>query len=96
MSPQDQIEYLILQVMVDDTPLEYRYEYFFPFSCFTRRLTLDREQVRGHLRSMRNRGLTEYGRGFTEDGEVAGAGYTMTVKGFKHWHALKSNLERVR
>ena len=44
---------------------------------------LDREVVGGFMRSMRNRGLVEYGTGFSEDGMVAGAVYAITQKGRK-------------
>lgn len=44
------------------------------------------------MRSMRNRGLVEYGHGFDEDGYTAGAGYTLTHQGEKYVKDLKVQL----
>lgn len=98
MRPQDQIEYQILQVMVDNTPSEYRYRYYFTFVFLTRRLDLDREQIRGHLRSLRNRDFAEYDVEFNEDGETVGGGFALTPAGLQHWHSLKEQLlnERIQ
>lgn len=76
-----EIDVAIMTIMQRDTPSEYREGYFFPFKYFEQKLGLDREQLRGFMRSLRNRGLTYYGTGFTEDGMINGAGYSLTQYG---------------
>jgi len=47
---------------------------------------VDFEYVRAALRQLRNKGYATYERGlFTEDGEVAGSGYTCTDAGLRHY-----------
>lgn len=81
MNTAEQLEMSILGPMYDETPSYYRYCYFFPFKCMETWTGLDRELIRGLCKSMRNRGIVEYGHGFDEDGYTAGAGYTLTRKG---------------
>ena len=53
------------------------------------RWRLDRKQVRRACRSLARKGLAQFGSGlFTEDGEVAGSGYTATREGV---HLVEGN-----
>ena len=55
---------------------------FLAFRPLCRRTKLNRNQVRRCCRSLKRKGLAEYGRGlWTEDGEVAGSGYACTRAG---------------
>ena len=90
MTPQEEIELLLLAIMIDMTPDEYRDGYFMPFRFLGDLARLDVEIVRGFMRSMRNRQLVEYGKGFDEDGLTAGAGYTITERGRLHAKALST------
>lgn len=92
MTPQQQIELVLLNAMDDGTPSEYKWGFYFPFRWFERVTQMDREIVRGFMRSMRNRGLVEYGHGFDEDGFTAGSGYTLTPRGDAHLKHLKTQL----
>lgn len=52
------------------------------FKGIGRRTRLSRKLIRRACRSLRRKGLAEYGRGlWTEDGEVAGSGYAATRAG---------------
>lgn len=82
------LELEILSIMDRETPPEYRGGYFFPFRFFEDKIAVDREVLRGFLRSLRNRGVTEYGTGFTDEGLVNGAGYTITPAGFTYLAGL--------
>ena len=82
------IELEILSIMDRGTPEEYRGGYFFPFKFFEDKIAIDREVLRGFMRSLRNRGVTQYGTGFTDGGLVNGAGYTMTLAGFTYLAGL--------
>ena len=92
MTPVEQIELVLLNIMDECTPDEYRFGYFFSFRYFERATQMDKELIRGFMRSMRNRGLVEWGHGFDEDGFTAGAGYTLTPVGAKHLEHLKLQL----
>lgn len=92
MKPNEQIELVLLHMMVEETPSEYLYGWYFHFKCFERASGMDREIVRGFLRSMRNRGLVQHGVGFTDDGQVAGGGYTLIPAGMMHYQNLKVQL----
>ena len=92
MTPQEQIELHLLHVLVEDTPDYYEFCYYFPFKYLMRATGLDREIVRGFMRSMRDRRLVEYGRGFNEDGEVAGGGYTLAPQGKIYHRTLREKL----
>lgn len=92
MKPTEQIELVMLHTMVDQTPSEYLYGYYFPFKYFERSSGMDRETVRGFLRSMRSRGLVQYGCGMNDDGEVAGGGYTLVPAGMVHYRNLKEQM----
>lgn len=87
MTPQQQIEYSILQAMVDGTPNGYD-GWFFPFRWIKSHVGLDIEIIRGFMKSMRNRQLVEYGHGFDEDGMVSGSGYSLTQQGRLHFKEL--------
>lgn len=52
-------------------------------SCYCRKYWTRKEnKVRIYVRSLARKGLAEYVRGlFTEDGEVAGSGYSATYEG---------------
>ena len=89
MTPRQQIELVLLSILVEDTPDECRFAYYFPFKYLMDLTQLDREIVRGFMRSMRDRRLVEYGRGFDEDGFVVGGGYTLTPAGEKYVKDLK-------
>lgn len=55
---------------------------FLSFRPICRRTKLTHNQVRRCCRSLKRKGLAEYGRGlWTEDGEVAGSGYACTKAG---------------
>ena len=55
---------------------------------------LDRKMVRFQVRALARKGLAEYFRGlFTEDGEVAGAGYCITKEGMKTIETLMLQLD---
>jgi hypothetical protein len=50
---------------------------------------ITKEMARAILRSLTDRGFCEYRRGlFTEDGEVAGAGYGLTRQGLVYYEQL--------
>lgn len=74
------IEHTILSTMRDLTPPGYEFGWYFPFGYLEKFVDLDREILRGHLRSLRNRGYVRYGHGFSDDGLAAGAGYTLAPK----------------
>ena len=68
-------------------------ETFFSFRAFEAP-GLTREIVRGVLRDLTDKGLCRYRAGlWTEDGEVAGAGYGITSKGIEAYLSL-SGLDR--
>jgi predicted transcriptional regulator len=53
-----------------------------PFAPIMSTTGLDRKHVRRCIRGLARKGLAEYFRGlFTEDGEMAGAGYCITREG---------------
>ena len=81
--PVEMIELRILELLDERTPSEYDLWYF-KFSFIMTHCGLDREVVGGFMRSMRNRGLVEYGAGFDEDGMTTGGGYAITRKGRNH------------
>ena len=55
---------------------------FLKFRSLSRRTKLNRAEVRRSARSLKRKGLAEFGRGlWTEDGEVAGSGYACTKLG---------------
>lgn len=55
---------------------------YFSFRPLTVRTGLDRRTVRRNARYLKRKGLAEFYAGlFTEDGEVAGAGYAITEAG---------------
>jgi hypothetical protein len=82
------LEMEILLIMEQETPSEYRGEYFFTFRFFDDKTAIDREVLRGLMRSLRNRGFTQYGTGFNEDGMINGAGYSLTLEGVTYLMGL--------
>lgn len=57
---------------------------FLNFAGVADRSGLDPKHVRRSVRALARKGLAEYGRGlWSEDGEVAGAGYRCTDAGYK-------------
>ena len=53
-----------------------------PFAPIQNHTGYDRRTVRRYVRALARKGLAEYFRGLcTEDGELAGAGYCITVAG---------------
>ena len=80
--PVELIERQILNLLNERTP-DGADRCYFPFYFIMARCDLDREIVGGFMRSMRNRGLVEYGTGFDADGMAASAGYAITQKGRK-------------
>ena len=55
---------------------------YVPFSYITKRTRQPRKAVRRHCRALKRKGLAQYARGlFNEDGEVCGAGYSITHEG---------------
>lgn len=55
---------------------------FYGFKTIMRRTKLTRAVVRRACRSLKRKGLSEYGRGlWNDDGEVAGSGYAATKAG---------------
>ena len=65
-----------------------RSESFFHLRAFVTE-DLPREAVRGFLRDLTDKGLCHFRAGlFTEDGEVAGAGYGITNKGIEYYLQL--------
>ena len=89
MNPSAQIEMHLLHILQEDTPTEYKFGYYFSFGYLVRATGYDREIVRGFMRSMRNRGLVQFGTGFSEDGMTAGGGYTLVPAGLTHWQNLR-------
>lgn len=81
MQPVTQIEYVLLKIMEEVTPTEYRGGFYLPFRYIQSHVGMDIEIIRGFMRSMRNRQLVEYGHGFNEDGETTGSGYSLTERG---------------
>lgn len=84
------LEVAIMSAMFDATPTEYAGGYLFTFKWFEERIGLDREQLRGFLRSLRNRGLTQYGTGFDDEGKTAGGGYSLTLAGMDFVKKMKA------
>jgi DNA-binding Lrp family transcriptional regulator len=57
-------------------------EYYLNFKAIARRSGLDPSHVRRSVRALARKGLAEYRSGlWTEDGEMAGAGYRATAVG---------------
>jgi DNA-binding IclR family transcriptional regulator len=57
-------------------------EHYLNFKAVARRSGLRFEYVRRSVRALARKGLAEYGKGlWTEDGELAGAGYRATAAG---------------
>jgi len=92
MTPNQQIEMHLLHVLQEDTPSEYSFGYYFPFGYLVTATGYDLEIVRGFMRSMRNRGLVQYGTGFQEDGYVSGGGYTLVPAGLTHLRNLREEV----
>jgi len=89
MTPQEQLELTILGYMLEETPSYFAHCWFMPIRYIEKALDIDFAVTRGFLHSLRTRGLVEYGRGFDEDGMVAGSGYTVTMEGEEYHHALE-------
>ena len=96
MNAQEQIELSILRFMEEETPREYRFGWYMPIRYIEQQLTIDFAITRGFLHSMKTRGLVEFGRGFNDDGLVAGSGYTLTARGELHVKALREAATLIR
>jgi hypothetical protein len=69
----------VLQFLADEAGGDYG---FFGFNPLMRETGFDRKRVRRACRSLRRKGLTEFGRGlWSDDGEPAGSGYGATRAG---------------
>ena len=67
---------------------------YFPFKRIARK-GLPLPQVRRAVRALARKGVAVYGRGlFTEDGEVAGAGYALTLVGLEALEIEKARGEK--
>jgi len=67
-----------------------QYDFFHRLSTLGDPRYMTREMVRAICRSLTDRGFAHYQRGlFTEDGEVAGAGYGITRLGLAYLMALE-------
>ena len=62
----------------------YDEDYYMNFKSIANAGEIDYRLVRRTVRAMARKGLTEFGKGlWTEDGEMAGAGYRLTKKGIE-------------
>ncbi|WJS87302.1 hypothetical protein [Paracoccus sp. TOH] len=78
----------ILQTMAERGGSFGHTETFFPIRTFTNEW-LPKEMARGLLRDLAQRGYCQFRCGlFTEDGEVAGAGYGITNVGLAYYREL--------
>ena len=91
MTHQEHIEFILLNIMVEHSP-ESPFGYFFTFNFFMQHTQLDREIIRGFMRSMRNRQLVEYGQGFDDYGHTIGSGYSLTPQGASYRKTLREQL----
>lgn len=67
--------------------------YFLPFAPIERATGLDRKTVRRACRSLTRKGLAQFARGlWTDEGEMAGAGYGCTEAGLEARAALVAAL----
>lgn len=80
----------ILQYMEEGRPSSYdRHSFAFGLNCFVEEPEITKDMARAVCRSLTDRGYAFYMRGlFTEDGEVAGAGYGITDKGAEYLRTL--------
>lgn len=63
----------------------------FHFRHFERATGLPRDEVRRRVRALARKGLLQYERGlWTDDGEMAGSGYSITEKGLRVRAALEA------
>ena len=87
---QRALDRLILQYMEEMRPGGWkRHEYAFQLRCFVHEPEITKDMARAVCRSLADRGYAFYMRGlFTEDGEVAGAGYGITEKGAAYLETL--------
>jgi hypothetical protein len=80
----------ILQYMEECRPSSYdRHGFAFQLNCFVQEPEITKDMARAVCRSLTDRGYAFYMSGlFTEDGEVAGAGYGITDKGAEYLKTL--------
>lgn len=87
-------EQVVLQAMISATPSSWESDawpyWFFGFETIRRYSGgSDRNLIRRIVRSLARKGMAEYRRGLSsEDGEVAGAGYGVTIAGRDFIHAI--------
>ncbi len=84
MTPVEQIELKLLNLMcIGYDEISYSFVYF------EKETGMDREQVRGHIRSLRNRGYAKQEPWVNDDLIPAGSGYGLTAKGKEYLQKLK-------
>lgn len=72
----------VLKVLHDDSRIDGEMCIGFSWIMGATILSMGRKEVRDACRSLRNKGLAQFVRGLmTEDGQVAGAGYCITMDG---------------
>ena len=84
----DKIELSVLRAITEGTGGFGRTEWHWTFAAISRSTGLPRDYVRAACRSLTDQGRAHYRGGlFTEEGEVAGAGYAATRAGIEYLEA---------
>ena len=88
---QRHIDHHFLETIVSSTPGDYDVgEWAFGLNTFVITGIMTRELCSAHLKDLRNRGLVQYIRGlFSDEGETAGSGYTITPAGLERLEEIK-------